>query len=84
MFAPPESPRWLVAHDRRDEARRALARVRTEGADLGAEIAAVAEAVSRSADARTRGWRGLTRQHCPLQLTWAALGRVAPSAPISI
>lgn len=61
MFALPESPRWLVAHDRSDEARRALARVRPEGADLDAEIAAVAEAVSRSAEARTRGWRGLTR-----------------------
>lgn len=59
MFALPESPRWLVAHDRSEAARRALARVRPQGADLEAELAAVAERVRQSRASRTLGWRGL-------------------------
>ena len=60
MFALPESPRWLIAQDRPDDARRALARVRPVGADLANELAAVAEIMRQSRASHTRGWRGLT------------------------
>lgn len=60
MFALPESPRWLVARDRRAEAHRALARVRPKGADLEGELAEVAETIRLGRAARQAGgWRGL-------------------------
>lgn len=59
MFALPESPRWLVAQDRLDEARHALAQVRTRDTDLDGELAAAAELIRRSQASHTRGWRGL-------------------------
>ena len=59
MFALPESPRWLIAHDRSGDARLALARVRPEDADLDVELAAVAETVRQSRASHTLGWRGL-------------------------
>jgi sugar porter (SP) family MFS transporter len=59
MFALPESPRWLIAHNRIVEARTALERVRSAGADLDGELAAVAETVRQSQASGTLGWRGL-------------------------
>jgi sugar porter (SP) family MFS transporter len=58
MFALPESPRWLVAHGRRDAARAALARVRPADADLDGELDGIAQAIAQS-DRSTPGWRGL-------------------------
>jgi sugar porter (SP) family MFS transporter len=58
MFALPESPRWLVAHDRRDAAHRDLARVRRENADLDGELDGISDAIAQS-DTSTPGWRGL-------------------------
>lgn len=61
MFALPESPRWLVAHERRDAAHSALARVRPRGADLDNELDSISEAIEQS-DTSTPGWRGLAER----------------------
>jgi sugar porter (SP) family MFS transporter len=59
MTVLPESPRWLVEHARVDQAREVLGRLRGRGADVDAEIRAIA-AVSR--DGGVRGtWRDLKR-----------------------
>jgi sugar porter (SP) family MFS transporter len=58
MTALPESPRWLVEHGATDRARQVLARLRGPGADVEAEIRAIAE-VSRGGARGT--WRDLRR-----------------------
>lgn len=51
MLFQDESPHWLVAHGREDEARKVLHRVRDEG-DIDAEIAEVRELSSRQSSFR--------------------------------
>lgn len=58
MTALPESPRWLVEHGRADRARQVLGRLRGPGADVDAEIRAIAD-VSR--DGARGTWRDLRR-----------------------
>lgn len=57
----PESPRWLIKHDRYDDARGALAKVRPAGADIDSELREIQglEDAERSAGAGNRGWAGL-------------------------
>jgi len=64
MLRLPESPRWLVKADRRDDAREALRGVREDGSDLDTELDEIVglEKEERSAGRDNRGWRGL-RQH---------------------
>ncbi len=59
----PESPRWLVKKDRRDDAREVLERVRAEGYDIDEELAGIVELEERKQEtsARDRGWGGLRR-----------------------
>ncbi|MBY8850960.1 sugar porter family MFS transporter [Saccharothrix sp. MB29] len=59
----PESPRWLVKQDDRDEARRVLHRVRVDGADVESELRGIVELEDRErrTDERERGWSGLRR-----------------------
>ncbi|MGI3785525.1 MAG: sugar porter family MFS transporter [Janthinobacterium lividum] len=61
MLRLPESPRWLVKSDRRDDAREALRGVRKEGSDLDTELDEIVglEEEERSAGTKNRGWRGL-------------------------
>ncbi|MHC2017790.1 sugar porter family MFS transporter [Methylobacterium sp. CM6247] len=59
MFDLPESPRWLIAHNRGEEAREALSRVRSSGFTLDPEMAAIRETVRHSRASDTLGWRGL-------------------------
>ena len=63
MLRLPESPRWLVKADRRDDAREALRGVRHEGSDLDAELDEIVglEEEERSAGTGERGWRGLRK-----------------------
>jgi sugar porter (SP) family MFS transporter len=51
MFFMPESPRWLVEHDRTDEARDVLERVR-EHEDVGEEIEEIEDVVRESGSVR--------------------------------
>ena len=57
----PESPRWLVKRDRRDEAEDVLERVRPEGYDVAPELAGIVELEERKQETRAkdRGWSGL-------------------------
>lgn len=61
MLRLPESPRWLVKADRRDDAREVLRGVRAEDSDLDAEVDEIVglEKEERSAGRGNRGWRGL-------------------------
>ena len=59
MFRLPESPRWLMREDRRDDARAALAAVRHPDSDLSAEFGEIQENVEAEKQAHTRGWKGL-------------------------
>jgi sugar porter (SP) family MFS transporter len=63
MLRLPESPRWLVKADRRDDAREALRGVREDGSDLDAELDEIVglEEEERSAGRENRGWRGLRK-----------------------
>jgi predicted MFS family arabinose efflux permease len=57
----PESPRWLVKRDRRDEAEEVLRRVRPEGYDIEPELADIIELEERKQETKqkNRGWSGL-------------------------
>ncbi len=61
MLRLPESPRWLVKHDRHDDAVDVLRTLRPEGTDVGDEVREIVELddEERSADDRQRGWAGL-------------------------
>jgi sugar porter (SP) family MFS transporter len=57
----PESPRWLVKHDRRDEAEQVLTHVRPDGFDVSSELEEIVELEERKQEtkASNRGWSGL-------------------------
>ena len=59
----PESPRWLVKHDHRDDAREVLERVRPEGFDVDAELEEIVELEERKQETKAshRGWSGLRK-----------------------
>jgi sugar porter (SP) family MFS transporter len=61
MLRLPESPRWLVKMDRRDEAHDVLGSIRGSGADTDTELSDIValEGEEREADRDSRGWRGL-------------------------
>ncbi|SHF55731.1 MFS transporter, sugar porter (SP) family [Jatrophihabitans endophyticus] len=63
MLRLPESPRWLVKQDRRDDARDVLATMRPDGADIDPEIDDMVGLTEdeRNVDDSERGWRGLRR-----------------------
>lgn len=57
----PESPRWLIKHDRRDEAEDVLSTVRPDGYDIQPEVREIIELEERKNEAsdKDRGWSGL-------------------------
>jgi sugar porter (SP) family MFS transporter len=59
----PESPRWLVKKNRRDDAREVLGRIRGSHADIEAETRSIIELEEAEKDAPRgeRGWHGLRR-----------------------
>jgi sugar porter (SP) family MFS transporter len=59
MLRLPESPRWLAREHRLDEARAALARVRSPHEDLSDEFREIQDNVRAEQHASTRGWSGL-------------------------
>ena len=63
MLMLPESPRWLVKHDRRDEAQEVLTRVRADGADIDSELQEILDLdkEERGVSESRRGWHGLTQ-----------------------
>ncbi|GGV28442.1 MFS transporter [Streptomyces longisporoflavus] len=61
MMFLPESPRWLIAQNRTDDAVRTLRRLRPAGADVTAEVAEIAS-VAADASAEGGSWRMLRRR----------------------
>ena len=68
LFAVPESPRWLVMHDRDDEALGIMERVSDAG-QARAGLEAVREALNAEASAETAGFRELFQPALRLVLT---------------
>ena len=68
LFAVPESPRWLVMHDRGDEALGIMERVSDAG-QARAGLEAVREALDSEASAETAGFRELFQPALRLVLT---------------
>lgn len=78
----PESPRWLLRHGGAGKARRALARLRHEGVDVGEELEAMAReaAADEASQASGRGgasWSDLWSLKRPLLVGMVLLGAVA-------
>ncbi|WP_332819660.1 sugar porter family MFS transporter [Sphingopyxis sp.] len=65
LFAIPNSPRWLVAKGRRDEARVALARIGTSPDAAEAELRRVEQALERDPPGEKLSWR---RHRRPMML----------------
>lgn len=59
MLRLPESPRWLVKNENRDQAHEVLERVRHEGYDMDRELSEISDLVEKEETASTRGWPGL-------------------------
>jgi sugar porter (SP) family MFS transporter len=61
MLLLPESPRWLVKKDRREDGQAVLQRVRPEGYDIKAELDEIIEVeeLKRETKRTNRGWSGL-------------------------
>ncbi len=59
----PESPRWLVKRDRRDDAEAVLRRVRPDGFDVDAELEDIVALEERKQEVSSghRGWSGLRK-----------------------
>ena len=57
----PESPRWLVKQDRRDDAAEVLRTVRPDGFDIDPELGEIVELEERKQETKAvnRGWSGL-------------------------
>jgi len=53
----PDSPRWLILSGRRDDARRAMARIGLTTAEASAEIASVEAALRQDQPGETLSWR---------------------------
>ncbi len=59
MLRLPESPRWLVKHEQREDAAAVLRRVRPDGWEIDAELDEMAELAQVEETSSTRGWSGL-------------------------
>ena len=61
MLRLPESPRWLVKHDKADEARGVLKRLRSDGVDVETEVEEILDIERQEREASTSGWSGLRK-----------------------
>lgn len=57
----PESPRWLVKHRDRDDAKKVLEKVRPDGVDNEPELKDIEDLAEEEEQASTRGWGGLRK-----------------------